>query len=138
MCRVKQNPVNSKADAVEELEDGEMFNTFNAESVPVVGSDDKQSFPYRAPLLPTQIRQDIPAEISDLIISSLRPAKAARPRISAILGALDQYAAMLERQKGIESAQKQMVLTKTVGINVHAFRKKKPKAGGLKSLFKKD
>jgi serine/threonine protein kinase len=129
--RVMNTVVRKKSESAETFRE-DVFNT----EAPTVDTG-KPSVAYRAPTHLSQLRPEIPAEISDLVMSAMKPNPATRPRISAVMGALEEFNAMLDRKQGIEAAQRQMVLTKTIGINVSAFRPKK-KSKGITSLFKQD
>lgn len=71
---------------------------------------------YVPPKPPVQLRQDIPDDISDLIMDMLSYLPVKRPKFSEILSIFNLYRARKEKEKSVVSAQKVMVTTKTRAI----------------------
>ncbi len=73
---------------------------------------------YIKPLSPSEIRSDVPEEISVLIMDMLSYHPVQRPKATEILASLNLYIAKEEKEKVVKSAQKEMVTTKTRAIPV--------------------
>ncbi|HRU00807.1 MAG TPA: hypothetical protein P5239_03820, partial [Victivallales bacterium] len=77
---------------------------------------------YAPPTPPIKLREDIPEDISSLIMEMLSYHPVQRPKFTEILAAINLYKAKMEKETIVKSAQKQMVRednsTKTRAIPV--------------------
>lgn len=73
---------------------------------------------YIKPPAPSEIRFDIPGELSALIMDMLSYHPVQRPKFTEVLAAINLYIAKEEKRKVVHSAQKEMVTTKTRAIPV--------------------
>ncbi len=96
---------------------------------------------YIPPPPPSKLRQDVPEEISTLVMEMLSYHPVQRPKFTEILAAINLFKAKEEKETIVKSAQKQMVRedtsTKTRAIpvmkNLAGADQKKPQK---KKLFK--
>lgn len=87
------------------------------------------SVTYKAPHPPYKLRPEIPQSISELIERSLSCYPDSRPVIPHILDTITELQAVNDKEKNFMSAQRKMILAKTI---VSVPKKER----GLKSIFK--
>ena len=73
---------------------------------------------YVNPATPSEIRFDIPGDLSSIVMDMLSYHPVQRPKFTEILATLNLFIAKGEKEKVVHSAQKEMVATKTRAIPV--------------------
>ena len=73
---------------------------------------------YVKPPSPVELRSDVPEEISSMVMDMLAYHPVQRPKLTEILAAMNLYIAKKDKEKVVQSAQKEMVTTKTRAIPV--------------------
>ncbi len=108
---------------------------FSAEKPTVITSE---TVDYIAPASPISYREDVPEDISSLVMDMLSYHPVQRPKFTEILTTINLYKAKEEKEKVVSSAQKEMVRDKeNVSTKTRAIPIMKNLAGELDKSKKK-